>query len=240
MKNNRLSLLLTFSSYAIGVAAGMLLILVAAWGDMESASYGFSRLANAGLRGLRCPVLMTRSETGRIALQVSNTTDSQISPSIRAQISTSSLQPEEFVDHIQVAPGASQTLEWKVDSENIDLGSFIFAKVLFFSAYPIPSQETTCGILVVDLPGSGQVIVSVLVVLSLAGMGGGLYQINRLPALKDWRRKHLGSITFLASMVVLGLVFSFTGGWISTLLVLVITLLTALIIVSTVLAGRVR
>ena len=240
MKNNQPSLLLTFSIYAIGIAAGMLLILMAAWGDMESASYGFARLANAGLRGLRCPILLTRNETGTITLDISNRTDGQISPSIRAQISTALLQPEEFVEHIEVAPGESRRVEWQVGPENIDLGSFIFAKVLFYSAYPIPSQESTCGILVLDLPGSGQVIVSVLVFLSLAGTGWGLYQIYRLPALREWRRKHSGSTTFLAIMVVLGVVLSFIGGWLSTLIVLVRAFLTALIIVSSVLAGRVR
>ena len=240
MKNNQLSLLLAFSSYAIGVTAGMFLILFAAWGDMESASYGFARLANAGLRGLSCPILMTREETGTIALNVSNRTDRRISPSIRTQLSTSSLQPEQFVEHIELAPGTSKRLEWAVGPENIDLGSFIFAKVLFYSAHPIPSQETTCGILVLDLPGRGQMLVYVSLVVSLAGLGWGLYQVNRSPGLKEWRRKHMGLMAFLAVIVVLGLVLSFIGGWLSTLIVLVVALLTALILLSSVLVSRSR
>ena len=239
MKNSQNLRLLGFISYGIGVAIGFFLILVAVWADMESSAYDFPRLATAGLRGLHCPILMTPDETGKIFLDVSNTTDGPISPSIKTLISTR-LDPEEFLEGFRLTPGESRRLEWPVDTENLDLGNFIFAKVLFYSAYPLPAREATCGIIVLDLPGTGQVVVPILMVLSLVGLGWGLYSINKFGAAQERLKKHLGSLTFLALMIVLGLVLSFIGGWISSLVVLVVTLLLMIILLGSFMAGKSR
>jgi hypothetical protein len=231
VKNNRRPLLLGISAYGIGVAAGFFLIFVAAWADMESSAYDFPRLANAGLGGLHCPVLMTPEETGTIALDVSNKTGDRISPAIKTLISTR-LLPEEFLEGIQLTPGESKRLEWPVDAGNIDMGNFIFAKVLFYSAYPLPSREATCGIFVLDLPGTGRIIVPVLMALSFLSMGWGLYRINRLSISNEQMRKYRGSMTFLAIMIGLGLLLSFSAGWISTMLVLIVALLLIIILLS--------
>ena len=240
MKRAQLSLLFDFSVYAIGVIIGFLLILVGAWADMESSAYGFPRLASAGLNGMRCPILMTSGETGKVSLNVSNPTGAPISPSIKTQISTA-LLPEEFLEHIQLTPGESKRLEWRVDTENIDMGRFIFAKVLLFSAHPLPSQEATCGIFVIDLPGTGRMLYSVLTILSLTGMGWGLYRIKTSRGgSNDISKKYVGSMTFLAIVIVLGLLLGFIGSWILSLLVLVVALLLIVILFSSVLIARSR
>ena len=239
MKRAQPPLIFDFSVYAIGIAIGFFLILVGAWADMEASAYGFPRLANAGLGGLRCPILMTSGEAGMISLNVSNPTDAQISPSIKALVSTA-LLPEEFLEHIQLTPGESKRLEWRVDIRNIDLERFIFAKVLLYSAYPLPSQEATCGIFIIDLPGSGRMLVPVLTSLSLIGIGWGLYRIKSSHASKDMSRKYMGSMTFLALVILSGLLLSFTGGWILSLLVLVVALLLIVILASSVLIAKSR
>jgi hypothetical protein len=239
MKNNQPSLLLAFLSYTVGAAMGLFLILVAAWADLESTTYGFPRLAGAGLGGLQCPILMTRGETAAISFGMSNTTDNRISPSVRAHVSTR-LLPEEFLETFDLTPGESKRLEWPVDSENIDMGRFIFAKVLLFSSHPIPSREATCGIFILDLPGTGRILLPVLVVLSLLGTGWGLYQINRSGTSNEWLRRHKGSITFLAAMILLGLLSIFIGGWVLSLLILVLALLTILVLLSSLLVSRFR
>jgi hypothetical protein len=211
-------------SYIIGLSVGLFLIVAAAWADMESTFYGFGRLASAGLRGLSCPILMTRDETRTISLDVSNTTDSPISPAIKTEISTA-LVPQEFLESIKLAPRESKRLEWSVGPENIDLERFIFAKVLFFSAYPLPNREATCGIFIVDLPGSGRVLVPILVALSLLGMGWGLYAMRQSADSNGWVAKYFGSMAFLAFMVVLGLVVSFIGDWVPSVLVLAVAVI---------------
>lgn len=237
MKNNRRSPLPGFLAYGVGVAVGLFLIVVSTWADLESSSYGFPRLANAGLGGLRCPVLMTPQEKGTISLHVSNTTSNRLSPSIRTQISTA-LLPEEFLTDLQLIPGETKRLEWGVDAENIDMGYFIFAKVLLFSAYPIPSREATCGILILDLPVTGKMIVPVLVGLSLISMVWGLHSINRFSTADASMKKHRSAMAFLAIMIGLGLVFIFIGGWIPSLLVLVVSLLLVIILLNSAFADN--
>ena len=239
MKINQRSPVPALLSYGIGVIIGFFVMVVAAWADMEASAYDFPRLAKAGLGGFHCPVLMTPAETSTITLDVSNTTEDQISPSVKTLISTR-LLPEEFMENIQLTPGASKKLEWSVDAENIDMGTFIFAKVLLFSAYPLPTLEATCGIFVLDLPGTGRMIVPVLVVLSLISIGWGLHIINRFNTSNERLRKHLGSMAFLALMIGIGLVLSFMGGWISSLLVLVVTLLLIIILLSSVFVDKSR
>lgn len=211
-------------SYVIGMVAGVFLVFVATWADMESAFYGFPRLADAGLRGLACPVLMTRDDTATISLRLSNPTDDKLSPTVKTMISTP-LVPEESLETIELAPGESKRLEWRVGSDNVDLGRFVFAKVLMYSAYPLPSRETSCGIFILDMPGSGRVLLPLLVAVSLLGMGWGLYGMNRFSAGNAWIEKNLRAMVFVAVMLLLGLVISFMGGWIPSILVLAVVVL---------------
>jgi len=218
-------------SYIVGAIIGLYLVVVSAWADMEAAFYGFSRLADMGLDGFSCPVLMTRDETSSVSLKVSNTTDNSISPVIKTEISTS-MVIQEFQESLELAPGESKKLSWSVGPENIDLGNFIFAKTLMFSAYPFPNRETTCGIFIVDLPGNGWVILSILLVLSLLGMGWGLYEMNKVNDATKWVTGHVRPMAFLSFMIVLGFVASFLGGWVPSILILAIIVLMIVILLG--------
>jgi hypothetical protein len=231
MKINQTSPILPSLSYVVGVILGLFLIVVAAWADMESAFYGFNRLAEAGLRGFNCPVLMMREETSSISLSVSNPTDGLIRPAVRVEISTAILS-QEFLENLELAPGETERLEWSVGPENIDLKRFIFAKVLVFSAFPLPNQEATCGIFVIDLPGSGKVILPLLVALSLLGMGWGVYGMNKSVASNEWAEKQVRPLAFLAIVIALGLVVSFMGSWMPSVLLLAVALLMIIILLG--------
>ncbi|HEY5729217.1 MAG TPA: hypothetical protein VIS72_04145 [Anaerolineales bacterium] len=231
MKNNRTSPTIVSLSYVIGAIIGLYLVVVSAWANMESAFYGFSRLADAGLGGFNCPVLMTRDETRAISLTVSNKTDGLISPAVKTEISTSNIT-QEFLENMELAPGESIKLEWTVGPDNVDLERFIFAKTLMFSAHPLPNREATCGIFVINLPGSGRVILPIMVVLSLLGMGWGLYMMNKSGDSTAWVTSHIRPMTFLAVLIALGFVVSFMGGWVPSILLLAAALLMIVILLG--------
>lgn len=237
MKNNGISSLLFSLSYAIGVVIGLYLIVIAGWADMESAFYGFTHLGDSGLDGFSCPVLMTRAETRMISLTVSNTTDRRLNPTIKTDISTPVVMSEVF-ETIELAPGESKTLKWSVGPENIDLERFIFAKVLMFSAYPLPSQEVTCGIFILDLPGSGRVILAVLVALSLLGMSWGLYGLSKIGASNQWLKAHIRPMLFLEIVIISGFVVSFMVGWVPSILILAVAVLLIVILLSSLLMNE--
>lgn len=231
MKSKQISSFLIYVPYWIGVLAGLYLTVLAAWADMEAAFYGFSRVAESGLRGFSCPVLMTRGEVRSISLKVSNPLDVTLRPVIRAEISTP-LLAEEFLEQLELAPGETKRVEWTVGPENIDLERFIFAKALVYSVYPLSNQEATCGIFIVDLPGSGRAIFALLVLLTFGGLGWGLYAMRQASASNAWIEKHNRPMTFLAVVIGLGVAVSAMGGWVPSILLLAVAVLMIVILLG--------
>jgi hypothetical protein len=236
MRNNQATSTAGVLIYVLGVVAGILLITISTWADMEADYYGFQRRANTRLGGLVCPILLTRHETGIITLKVSNPTDAPLYPSIRTEISAE-FDPPIFIESIDLAPGESERLEWPVGPENIDLGNFILANVQVYASYPIPNREKTCGILIIDRPGSGRVIVTALFAFSLLGLGGGLYLMSR----SDFRRRRAtnvwSGIIFLTALILSGLILSFMGYWLPASAILAMSVLISLFLISSLIVG---
>ena len=220
-----------FFIYAIAACIGLILVVSATWADVESASYGFDRRASAPFNGLRCPILMTVSEGRAITVTVKNTTDKPLSPSVKTEISTSIL-PVETLESIRLSPGESKRLEWIVGADNIDLDSFIFFKVLVFASYPVPDRETTCGILILNLPLSGRVLTIVAILLSVLGMGYGLFTLKKSDPAVGPVARAARPFTFLTVVMVAGLFFSFMGWWIQNIVVLVFAALTIVVTIN--------
>jgi len=215
--------------FVIGVVSGLTLTVLSTWADLESAYYGFARRAGAGLNGLSCPVLMTSEETNAISLKVTNSTDRKLSPAIRMEIS-SPATAFLYSDYVELQAGESAMKEWEIGPGNVDLERFIFAKALVYASYPIPDQEGTCGVYIVDLPGKGITLTWALVLLSLLGMGVGLYGLSQDQGPERSGAELARQLLFLAVVVVLGLLTVYMGWWIQGVLVLVIALLFSVII----------
>lgn len=231
MRNNQATSITGLLIYALGVMAGILLITISTWADMEAASYGFQRRSSDPLSGLACPILLTRNETGIISLSVSNPTDKPLHPSARTEISAE-FEPKIFVESVDLEPGQSKKLEWTVGPENVDLGYFILANVQVYASYPIPNREKTCGILMVDLPGSGKVVVIALAAVGLIGLSLGLYLIGKLGPPEKAAAYTWNAIIFLTALIVVGLILSFMGSWIPAMGTLVISVLISLLLIN--------
>lgn len=232
LNNKQTPAFFLLAPYFIGLAAGFFLILLGAWADMEATFYGFPRQGDPGLTGFSCPVLMTRDDVGTISFVATNTADIEIRPSVRILMSSPAL-PEEHLERIKLAPGESKKFEWRVDADNIDLSEFIFARVLMFSSYPLPSREAVCGIFVLDMPISGRILVPLLVAMSLFGMGWTLYAMNRAKlGGEKWIAKYLPALTFAFVVLILGFILTSMGAWIQSTLTLVIIALLLFILLS--------
>jgi len=231
MRINQAPPILGILIYIVAVVAGFFLIGISTWGDMEADSYGFSRRSSATLSGLNCPILLTKDEPGEISLIVSNPTDKPLHPSVRMEISAD-LEPQVFVESLDLAPGQSKTLEWSLAPKNIVLGNFILANVQVYASYPIPNREKTCGILVIDLPATGKTIVPALAVFTIIGLAYGLYSMNK----SDFRQRNAGyiwnAILLLTALIVGGILISFTGAWLPSVAILVGATLISLILIN--------
>lgn len=213
--------------FSLGILFGLIFSVLAVWADYEATSYGFLKRANTQLKGLSCPILMNRDETGTIKLKVTNTTDRKISPSVRMETSTR-LELTSEIESFELEPGESRVLTWTVNSENIDLKQFIFTKALIYSAYPMPDQENTCGIFILPISIKGNSITAFFVILSLlcTGIGSFLLYKNR-PQLKQ-----ISQLLFIAGISLALLINSFLGSWIFSVILLVLLLLLIIITIG--------
>jgi hypothetical protein len=167
---------------ALGLALfwlGILLAVALASGgtmaDLEATFYGFPWYTHERLPGFKCPVLMTRWETGTVSLTLKNPTDRTIPFLAHADISTPG-PTREARTKVEVAPGEKQRVEWTVTSADVDLGYFIFVSGWTNPAYPYPTRQSMCGILVLNVPGlTGQQVFAGTLVVSVLSMVGGIY-----------------------------------------------------------------
>ena len=214
------SVLLTLA----GILIGLLLSLLAVWGDYESTSYGFMKRANAPLHGLSCPMFLGKDETGTVSIKVSNPTDHSVSAGVRTEISTSH-DPVSNLEFVQLAAGAHSQLQRTVGPQNIDLGSFIFVNASVFSIYPSPDREGTCGIFVLPV-ATGSSSLSILgATLSVLFMS-----IGSLSLYKNESRTHRSrALLFMVLMTLLAMIFCFMGWWVQPLFLIIVAILTFLI-----------
>jgi len=231
MRINQTTPILGLLIYILAVVTGLLLIGISTWGDMEADSYGFPRRSSATLGGLNCPILLTRDEPGEISLSVANPTDKPLHPSVRTEISAD-FDPQVLNESLDLAPGESKKLEWSLQPENIVLGSFILAHVQVYATYPIPNREKTCGILIMDLPGSGKTLVIALVAFTLIGLGSGMYWMNKYGLFKNRVPITWNAILFLAVLIIGGLILSLMGSWIPSIGILVLSVLISILLLN--------
>lgn len=224
---NQNKTILTNILLLIGILLGVVLSTLATWADFESAFYGFTKQAKNPLNGLSCPILIAKDEDQTFSYTIINKTGQTISPTVKAEISTP-LAPSTSFEFIELAPGESRTFTWKIGPQNVDLEKFIFAKVLVYSAYPMPDQENTCGLFVLPVRGNGTLylIVASIVSMLCLGSGGYLgYQASR-------KMRESRAELFLAALTVVTMTVSFLGLWVQSIFLLAITFLLIVILFS--------
>ena len=208
--------------FSVGVVLGMSLTGVAIWTDLEATFYGFGKVADNPLTTLRCPVLMTATETGIIRATLSNNSELPVDARVRVYVSNPG--PIRIVETItSLAPGETKKVEWTVTSEDVDFGNLILVKVLAFAYYEAPVREKWCGILVLNLPYlSGNQVFNSALGLSLAGLliGFALWVIGGRP-LKGKTLIAFHAMIWLAVFVLADMVFSFMGLWLLGLILFV-------------------
>lgn len=199
----------------IGLALGFALAAGAAWADVEAKFYGFQQYTNEPLKSLRCPALMTRSDTAAMSASFSNPLDRPIVLTVQSEISTPGLPITERVV-LSMAPGETRRYQWTLTPQDIDLGGFVFAHVVQFPTYGQPLREATCGVAVVPIAGlSGSQVFSLALLGCLLGVtiGLGLWQRAHHP-LMGRPRNTLFAMTFLAALVLAALLASLLGWWV--------------------------
>lgn len=211
----------------LGILLAMALAVAGTVADLEATFYGFPLWAEESLPGFRCPVLMTREETGTVSVILRNPTDKPIPFTARAEISTRG-PARQVREQVDVAPGGRARVDWTVTSDDIDLRYFVFVNGMTNPTYPFPYRQSMCGILVLDVPGmTGKQIFAFALAASLASMAGGMFLwVRGNQPLRGKKQSATAAMAFLALVVLAALVVSILGAWVGGVLLLALALLT--------------
>lgn len=216
-----------FIIFTFAIVLGILLVLASAWPDMEAMVYGFERFTEDPLKGLACPVLMTTRDRETVTVRLHNPDDKVMNRQLEAQISSrlTLVFDEQWVE---LQPDETKTIAWEIGEENIDLKRFIFVSVRAFPSQSLPLVESTCGVLVLDLPFAGGVVLFYVALgLTVLGIGFGLWLWTRHTDLSEPAAVSQSRfMRFLVGVIVVGVAGSLLGYWIIGLLSLVVMLLT--------------
>lgn len=175
--NSRSKSWLAVLLFLAGVFMGLAQSAGVAWGHIEAALYtsfnGDRRL------GIECPLILAPYETGRISATIVNLTDKDIKPVVTAEISRIPV-PRQLQHTVVLGPGASEPMEWVVDSSDVIFERLILVNIRQSPYRDNPSMLGSCGILLFSLFGlTGAVTLGLVVMASLAAMiSGGYIWIN--------------------------------------------------------------
>lgn len=163
--------------FILGIVLGTLLAGVAVWGDLEAFLFDSAITPEAPLTTLRCPILMTATQTDTVGITLRNTSDRATSFYVRAHISLGfvTLMSEEN-SRLPLEPGQSGRLEWPIYPGDAAFGRVILVRVHVLPNAPFPYRAASCGIVLVNLPGllPGDAWYAIGLVISLACAAGGI------------------------------------------------------------------
>ena len=216
--------------FAFGVLLGMALTAVTVWADLE-ASFFDADLASRGgetLKTLKCPVLMTSSETGVVRVDLENPVEKPIELRLRAHITDGFVTLMREVNAtVPLEPDEEKSTEFYLTGEDVTFNWLILVRVFQFRNYPLPSSQAACGIMVLDVPllTGGQLLALAITVTILSLAGGialwvaGNWPLNR-PTLATSR-----TMGVLAASLLVGFTVGALGSWLMATLLFAINLL---------------
>lgn len=220
--------------FFLGVAIGLSLAVVSIWADYEAVGYFFTGARFDPFRGIKCPILATRSETVNISASIQNPADRVVKPFYRVEVSGP--LGRTFREQISIPPHQTEKAEWTVSADDIDLRYFIMTKVTLLPFAATPTREATCGIFVLKLDGlTGNQVLLISLAVSLLGIILGMSPgKGKMEGINRGLRQPQPVRQVLGLVVVLAVFSSLMGWWLAgvVLCVLAILLLVIMLFVS--------
>lgn len=213
--------------FIIGLVSGVYFTGMSVWADFEASIFDAS-LSGAAFPSLKCPIMIGQNQVGVVKGEVVNSLDRNATLTVRTHSTSGALTLlNETLDNIPLAPGEVQNIEWTVVPEDAIWGNFILFRVYQYGSYPMPAKTAACGILVANVPlVGGEVVVTVLVLLSVIGMGAGiwLWVASHRP-LSQKARDTAIAMSAMSVILIVGIVFSLLGMWLAGVLVFLLTVI---------------
>jgi hypothetical protein len=226
--------------FGVGVLMGTVLLGLAVWGDLEASMFDSSSIrADAKLKSLNCPVMITTGEIGKVSASLTNTHVRSVERRLRVHVSDGfAILMREVLSEVPIEPGKTQKLNWTVTPEDAAYGKIILVKVFMHRKYPLSSESGSCGIFVVDLPqftGKQIVIFTTLTSLLTMVVGASVWTFNNKPIIGEKEHNIVRLFLLLGMAVIGGIIIGFLGWWVLGVAVVAVIFLMIISIPSTIL-----
>ncbi len=209
--------------YFLGIISGFSIAILGTWNEVESANYFFRGTTYEHFNGLRCPLLMRRSDIGVMTVIFDNPTDSDDDFYYKMEIS-GFLAPRQIEGHISVPAHQKSSIRLPVNKDDIDLQFFVFAKIVISPNSTRPTRGADCGIMVLkDSRFTGGQLLAGFLALSLLGIIPGfiLWKQANSNVRPDVQRV----MQALGIVVLLAMLGGLIGWWFAGLFFIVLALL---------------
>jgi hypothetical protein len=221
---NRFSILL----FAFGVVIGATATVINTWGDLEAGMFDTLITGDESISSLKCPAMITTSETATVSASFTNDHVRSVERNIRVHISdgNATLMREEQTK-FPLTPGKTAKLQWVVNPEDAAFDQFVLVRVYLFPKAPLPAQDGSCGIMVVNIPFlTGNQIMTALYIASVLFLAmGTVLWISQNRPLRAEQQSTLRSFMLLIVSVLAGMAVSYLGWWFIGVLCLAATVI---------------
>lgn len=219
-------------AFLLGILSGTLLSGMFVWVNLEQYLYGFDSLGRTPIRTLKCPLILLKSETGKIRASFKNDLDRTMQFNLRIDLSTPT-GIDSTRSMVSIDIGKTQQYEWEVSSNNITRHIFIFAKVFAYASYKMPFREASCGIWVVDIPHlTGQQFYQLLLSITLLGILIGQVFLEFGDQPRRGNRMHIHDALRFCALLVLLTLFACLQAWLIIGILLLIAIVVIVVAVS--------
>jgi hypothetical protein len=217
---------LSVGLFTLGIFVGFFFNTFVVWANFEASLWNEMPTQGEVLDGLHCPLIISKSQSASIAVTYKNPLDRVINPVIRTYISERlvSMEREESL-RPEIAPGETARIEYTITGDEAIWNRFILVRVYTLPQFTLPARNGSCGIFVVDIPVlKGGAIVLLIVFVSVAGMGSGLWLWRRIHVPLEARAKSaFQGMVFLSAAVLAGIILELLRVWGLATLLLVMT-----------------
>ena len=219
-----------------GILMGFMLTSVMVWGDLEASLFTSGLRADKNLSTLKCPIVITASETGKISATLKNPTEKTLERYLIANVSEGYASlVREVRTKLPIPPADKQKVEWKIYPEDAAFDErVILFRVYINPRHPHPSLGAKCGVVRVDLQGiTGTQIVASTAFFSFVSVGAGAVLIelgNRSSQKRS--RNIINSGYALTGIIPTAGILSYFGMWILGIGLLAVAVLLLGIIVT--------
>lgn len=213
--------------FSLGLLLGTALFGGLVWADFESILLDPVWRRPTPLRSLRCPVMITTSETGVASAVVSNPLDRPTERYLRVFMSSGSmLLTREFTEVVPLDPGETRRVTWTVTADDAAYGRLIMINAVLRRRYPLPGRQSSCGIIVLDVPYlTGHQVFGLSLAASLLAMGAGYWLWIKATPPPGRRERQAGrAMIGLTGGVVAGIALGLLGWWLPGLILFVVVL----------------